>query len=68
MNCRKDRSSAGFNGTGGDWYWVKYNADGSVAKTDKEAGSTKIAGKVGKCIDCHADAKGNDFVFFNDED
>ena len=60
--------SYGFNEDGGDWYWAKYNANGTIAKTDKEAGSKRISGKVGKCIDCHGDAKGEDFVFFNDED
>ena len=46
---------------------MKYLANGSVAKTSKDDGEKKIAGKVGKCIECHADAKGDDFVFFNDE-
>jgi len=60
--------SEGYNEAAGDWYWVKYNADGTVAKTGEDAGSKRIAGKFGKCIECHTDAKGNDFVFFNDED
>lgn len=57
-----------FNSEGADWYWAKYNANGTIAKTDKSSGGKKIAGKVGKCMDCHGDAKGEDFVFFNDED
>lgn len=51
----------------GDWYWVKYNADGSVARTPPEKGSRRIAGKFTGCIECHAAAKGGDYVFFNDE-
>lgn len=33
-----------------DWFWVKYNPDGSVAKM----GDTPLAGKPGGCIGCHA--------------
>ena len=43
----------GYNPEAGDWFWAKYNADGSV---DKE-------GKVGGCINCHKQAEGNDWVF-----
>jgi hypothetical protein len=52
----------GFNANGGDWYWTKYEVDGRVATKE----TTRLAGKVQSCIDCHADAKGNDFVFAND--
>lgn len=44
------------------WYWTKYNADGSVASKD----GNRLAGQVKGCIDCHAGAGGNDYVFFND--
>lgn len=33
-----------------DWFWVKYNPDGSLAKK----GDMAIAGKPGGCIGCHA--------------
>ena len=33
----------GYNPEGGDWFWAKYKADGSVDKS----------GKVKGCIDCH---------------
>ena len=33
-----------------DWFWVKYNPDGSVAKK----GDMSLAGKPGGCIGCHA--------------
>lgn len=56
----------GYNPQGGDWYWVKYNPDGSVAAKPTENGSMRLAGRVGGCIDCHSGADGGDFAFFND--
>jgi hypothetical protein len=47
----------------GDWYWLKYLSDGSIARTpDKKP----IAGKVASCIECHSKAAGKDLVFSND--
>jgi hypothetical protein len=43
----------GYNPEAGDWFWAKYKPDGTVEKE----------GKVAGCINCHADAKGNDWVF-----
>ncbi|QDT95129.1 cytochrome P460 family protein [Gimesia aquarii] len=55
--------SNGYNPNGGDWYWAKYNPDGTIARK----GSVKLAGKVQGCIACHGEsAEGNDFAFFND--
>lgn len=54
--------STGFDPEHGDWYWAKYNPDGSVARS----GEMRLAGKVQSCIECHADAAGGDFVFLND--
>lgn len=54
--------STGFDPEHGDWYWAKFNPDGSVARV----GETRLAGKVQSCIDCHAGAAGGDFVFLND--
>ena len=60
--------SKGFNPEAGDWYWVKYNPDGSVAVAPPEMGSMRLAGKPMGCIKCHSDgAAGNDFAFFNDD-
>lgn len=50
-----------------DWYWVKYNPDGTVAKTPPDKGSKPIAGKFQSCIQCHSGAGGNDFAFANDQ-
>jgi len=58
--------TAGYNAKGGDWYWVKYNPDGTVASKPTESGSVRLAGRVKGCIECHSDAEGDDFVFFND--
>lgn len=44
---------AGYNAEAGDWFWLKYDPDGSVQKE----------GKVGGCIGCHAAVKSNDWLF-----
>ena len=56
----------GYNPESGDWYWVKYNPDGSVANKTTEKGVMRLGGRVGGCIDCHSGADGGDFAFFND--
>jgi hypothetical protein len=43
----------GYNPSAGDWFWIKYGADGKVLKS----------GKVKGCINCHLSQKANDFVF-----
>ena len=58
--------STGYNPEGKDWYWVKYNPDGTVARTGVEDGSAKIAGASKNCMECHESADGDDFTFFND--
>jgi hypothetical protein len=47
----------------GNWYWIKYLEDGSVARN---ADKKSIAGRVASCIECHTKAGGRDFVFSND--
>jgi len=49
-----------------NWYWVKFNPDGTVAHTPAEEGSKRIAGRFPGCIECHAGADGGDYVFAND--
>ena len=58
--------SRGFDPAHLDWYWARYNADGSVARTTPDLGSRLIAGKVESCVECHRTAAGNDYVFAND--
>ncbi len=43
----------GFNPERNDWYWVKYEPDGSV----------EMEGKVEVCIECHVGVADNDYVF-----
>ena len=43
----------GYNPAAGDWFWAKYNPDGTVA----------AAGRVKGCIDCHSAKKDNDYTF-----
>lgn len=45
-------------------FWAKYAADGSVMKTPQ---GTAVVGKVTSCINCHAEAKGGDYMFSNDK-
>lgn len=44
---------AGFDPAGGDWFWVKYAADGKVLAEGKPQG----------CISCHGRKKENDWLF-----
>ncbi len=46
-----------------NWFWAKYMPDGTVAEKD----GMKLAGRVKGCIECHASAQGNDFMFMNDQ-
>jgi len=46
----------GYNPEAGDWFWAKYNPDGSV---DKE-------GKVEGCIKCHSARADNGWVYTGD--
>lgn len=57
------QKSSGYDPENQDWFWVKYDPDGSVAQ---ENGKT-LAGKVPGCIGCHASAAGDDYVYTNDE-
>ena len=43
----------GYDPEAGDWFWAKYQADGSIAKE----------GKVAGCIGCHTAVVGNDWIF-----
>ncbi len=59
---------AGYDEDTGNWYWVKYDADGTVSTNDA---GMKLAGRVAKganqgCIACHTGAGGGDYLFLND--
>jgi len=51
----------------GDWYWVKFNPDGTVAHAPAAMGGMQLSGKVKSCIGCHSGAEGKDMVFANDK-
>ena len=59
------KREAGFDEETKNWFWTKFNADGSIATNPK---GMALAGKVAKgmdqgCIACHSAADGGDFVF-----
>ncbi len=59
---------AGYDDETMNWYWVKYNGDGTVSQNEM---GMKLAGRVAKgmpqgCIACHANAAGGDYLFVND--
>ena len=68
----------GFNPSANDWYWVEYNPDGTVVEdasanqnselllASDSGSSNKLMGKAQQCINCHNQAGGSDFAFFND--
>ena len=43
---------AGFDPENGDWFWARYDLDGTV----------RAAGSVSSCIECHAGMASNDYV------
>ena len=53
----------GYDKDQGNWYWLKYQQNGSIVR---DSNKKAVAGKVASCIECHAKAKGRDFVFSND--
>ncbi len=59
---------AGYDSDNNNWFYVKYNPDGTIAKNPKDM---LLAGRVAKgmdagCIACHKGAKDNDYLFVND--
>jgi hypothetical protein len=60
---------AGYDPDNRNWFWVKYNPDGTVAADEK---GLVLAGRIAKgqavgCIACHANARGGDYIFTNDK-
>ena len=47
------RKISGYDPAHNDWFWVKYNPDGSVA----------VEGKVQSCISCHERVESQDYVY-----
>jgi hypothetical protein len=58
----------GYDSDNKNWFWAKYNPDGSLQKNPK---GMQLAGRVAKgsdkaCIACHVAAPGNDYVYIHD--
>ncbi|WP_440996826.1 cytochrome P460 family protein [Arhodomonas sp. SL1] len=58
----------GYDPDNQDWFWAKYQPDGSLERNPKDM---PLAGRVAKgadqgCIACHTAAPGEDYVFNND--
>jgi hypothetical protein len=47
-----------------DWFYAAYRPDGEILEGD---GGERLAGRVPACMACHSGAKGDDFLFSNDE-
>ncbi len=59
------KRKAGYDPDNANWFWAKYNADGSLAKNPK---GMQLAGRVMKgadkgCIACHSAVKDKDYLF-----
>lgn len=62
------RRTAGYDPENSDWFWAKFNDDGSLQTNPV---GVPLAGRVGKesgdaCIACHTAAPGDDRVFLHD--
>ncbi len=62
------RRIAGYNPAEGDWFFAKFELDGTLSTNPA---GVPLAGRVGKggdsgCIPCHRGAEGNDYLFSND--
>lgn len=53
----------GYDPDNQDWFYSKYNPDGSPQKNKK---GMLMTGRVAKCIGCHQSAPGGDYVFSYD--
>ena len=61
------KREAGYDSANQDWFWAKYDADGSLSETPN---AVKLAGRIAKgkskgCIACLRKAGGGDFLFIN---
>lgn len=57
------RRESGYSEEHGDWFFVKYSPEGSVADGPN---GRPLAGRVRSCIECHDHAAGHDDLFHND--
>jgi hypothetical protein len=62
------KREAGYDSDNKNWFWAKYNPDGTLQKNPK---GMQLAGRVAKgkdkgCIACHTAAPGADYVYIHD--
>ncbi len=50
----------GYDAANQDWFYTKYNPDGTPQKNKKDK---LMAGRAGKCIGCHQSAPGDDYIY-----
>lgn len=55
------KGAPGTNAKHNDWFWVKYDPSGAPAKDAK--GAVAVGKTVSPCSDCHAQQKGQDYLF-----
>lgn len=53
----------GFNLDASDWCWVQFGPGGEVMTTEEYGQTTRLAGKVDECINCHSERSSNDYIF-----
>ncbi len=63
------KREADYDSANQDWFYVKFDKSGNVLKNPK---GMLLAGRVAKgatkgCISCHSQARGNDYLYSNDE-
>lgn len=53
----------GFNPDANDWYWVQFGPGGEVMTIEEYGQTTRLAGKIDECINCHSEQSSNDYLF-----
>ena len=57
------RREQGYDPENQNWFWAKYNPDGSLQASPE---GMSLAGPVAGCIECHSAAPGGDYVYSYD--
>jgi hypothetical protein len=66
---------SGYDKENQDWFWAKYNPNGSLFQKEVEGKITQMAGRIWKgktidqnrgCLYCHRSAGGGDYIFYPD--
>ena len=53
----------GYDPNNKDWFYTKFNPDGTPQKNKK---GKLMTGRAGKCIGCHQSAPGADYIYSYD--